>query len=190
MKGYFQLFSKSHIAMLFDWLEQSGELWMHVEFPYSGSSGTWYRLLSLHHVKEVLDSLQESPPIEITIFQDKLFALRGIAGKEILEAASKQITDDEEFTVVELGEGRAFLEWIASDKGLKNLEKILQEVTGRSIAIGLDPTDVTPFDDNWARKNRDCILRISIRTNSLFYEPLVDNPTKYENIISLLTSLK
>jgi hypothetical protein len=65
---YSELFSESHIATLHDWLVETGELYVHLEFPHSGGSGTSYFVRSEREVKE-LTVRQSHPEIEIFIYR-------------------------------------------------------------------------------------------------------------------------
>lgn len=67
---YLELFTPSHIAMLHDWLSETGELFVWLEFPHSGGSGFSFSVSSLEELKELI-SKQTHPEIEIFIFKEK-----------------------------------------------------------------------------------------------------------------------
>jgi hypothetical protein len=70
MINYCQLFSSSHIALLQDWFESTGELFVRLELPHSGGSGFSYQVSSLAELKSLI-SRQTHPEIAIFIFNKK-----------------------------------------------------------------------------------------------------------------------
>lgn len=69
--NYCNLFSRYHIAVLYDWLETLGNLFVRLEFPHSGGAGLSYQVGSLEELK-LLISKQTHPEIEILIFNSQM----------------------------------------------------------------------------------------------------------------------
>jgi hypothetical protein len=70
---YSDLFTSHHIAMLHDWLTTVGGLFVRLEFPHSGGSGTSYSVTSLEELEKLV-SQQTHPELEIFIFKSKRLA--------------------------------------------------------------------------------------------------------------------
>ena len=68
--NYSTLFTPHHIALLHDWLTATGGLFVRLEFPHSGGSGTSYSVSSLEELEELV-SQQTHPELEIFIFKSK-----------------------------------------------------------------------------------------------------------------------
>jgi hypothetical protein len=68
--NYRDLFAPHHIAMLHDWLTSMGTLFVRLEFPHSGASGTSYVVSTLEELRELV-SKQTHPEIEVFIFKSK-----------------------------------------------------------------------------------------------------------------------
>ena len=68
--NYRDLFTPSHIAMLHDWLTDEGGLFVRLEFPHSGGTGTSYSVSSLDELRELV-SRQTHPELEIFVFKGK-----------------------------------------------------------------------------------------------------------------------
>ena len=67
---YIDLFTPHHIAMLHDWLTEAGGLFVRLEFPHSGGSGTSYSVSSLDELRELV-SRQTHPELEIFVFRSE-----------------------------------------------------------------------------------------------------------------------
>ena len=68
--NYRNLFTPPHIALLHDWLTSIGTLFVRLESPHSGASGTSYVVSTLEELRELV-SKQTHPEIEIFIFKSK-----------------------------------------------------------------------------------------------------------------------
>jgi hypothetical protein len=68
--NYRDLFTPHHIAMLHDWLTDAGGLFVRLELPHSGGSGTSYSVCSLDELKELV-SRQTHAELEIFVFKGK-----------------------------------------------------------------------------------------------------------------------
>jgi hypothetical protein len=101
--GYESLFAPCDLAMLYDWLSETGELYLDLDRPHSGGSKN-----SLHFVRNlaelrVIISNETWPEIDISIFRAKQYPIRGFADDKLLATATEQIPDGEYFTILSVG---------------------------------------------------------------------------------------
>ncbi|MBK9747412.1 MAG: hypothetical protein IPO91_11600 [Chloroflexi bacterium] len=82
--NYLHLLSLDNIALLKDWLEETGELYVDIDLPHSGSSGSAYLVRSMNELK-LLISRQTHPEIVIAIFHSLQYPIRGIADEILLK---------------------------------------------------------------------------------------------------------
>jgi len=64
--NYVGLFTEHHVAMLYDWLTELGELFVRLEYPHSGSVGDDYLVRSLDDLRDLI-SRQTHGELEIHI---------------------------------------------------------------------------------------------------------------------------
>jgi len=180
---YHTLFSPHNLALLSDWLAETGELCVDVYLPHSGGSGTPYFIRTLSELKELV-SQQTWWEIAITIFHHRQYPLRGIADEHLLTQALRQIPDGQWYSLVSLehfypspcvflGSGNSHIE----------LQHDFSEVLGQSIGIGQDPFDVR--DDAWFHLNHDEVFRLSVSRNQNYYQAFDHHPDKYQTLIDL-----
>ncbi|MBA3874372.1 MAG: hypothetical protein H0X30_35020 [Anaerolineae bacterium] len=193
MSGFSYPFSLHNLALLSDWLNENGELYVDVYWAKSGHSGTAFFIHSLQDLKSLVASSQTMTGHWITIYFTVLrqlqFPLRGIANEELLERALKQIPDNQPFEIVYL---RYFPEMRNHGDGGKNhsdLRREFTEVSGELICIGQEP-DVE--SENLGSKVNE-IFTVSFKQDSAssmsknqdFYEPYAKHPEHYQWIEEL-----
>src|SRR5689334_1814225 len=100
---YLGLFTPPNLALLSDWLDESGELYVDVYWPHSGGGSTPYFVRSLRDLKELIKQ-QTWPEIGITVFRHIQYPLRGIADEFMITKALQQIPDGEWYRIVSLEE--------------------------------------------------------------------------------------
>src|SRR5258706_9850226 len=88
--GYEQLFAKSDLALLHDWLQETGELYMDLDRPHSGGvNKNLYFLYCLSRLKKIV--FQGNPPeIFIYIFCKKHHPFRRTLYDALLAPPFKQ----------------------------------------------------------------------------------------------------
>jgi hypothetical protein len=101
MSMYLSLFTMPYLAMLNDWLNEQGELYVDVHLPHSGGSGTSYFIRSLVELR-LLVAAQESPELSLTIFRQRQYPLRGVVDRSFIEQAVQHIAPDTWYAVVVL----------------------------------------------------------------------------------------
>jgi len=135
--GYEHLFAVHDLALLYDWLQATGELYMDLDRPHSGGSNN-----SIHFLRSLADlraiiAGETWPEVSITIFREKQYPIRGIAGKGLLQAAIGHFPDRQYFTILsesvrEVGSGDCH----------EDLRTELARLEGQPIWIGQDPFDL------------------------------------------------
>lgn len=182
--NYTSLFSPHNIAALHDWLSERGELYIRLEYPHSGGSGTSYLIRTLQDLKQVM-AQQTHPEIEIFIFRQLIFPIRGIADESLLERALKEIPDQQYYTIALLDYYPSDCKFLADGKGHLELRKDFIEVWGKSVAVGTNPLDLDYIDNKWIYTSADEIMYFTVRKNRNYYERYDKSPDRYKEVIDL-----
>jgi hypothetical protein len=66
--NYCELFSEHHLAMLSDWFEETGRVFVHLYIPHSGGDGFSHVMPSMVELQKLV-SVQKSNEIELFIFR-------------------------------------------------------------------------------------------------------------------------
>ncbi|MCB9453820.1 MAG: hypothetical protein H6672_20505 [Anaerolineaceae bacterium] len=186
--NYLNLFSLGNLAMLSDWLEETGELYVDVYFPHSGNSGTAYFIRSLNDLKSLV-LLQNWPEIVFTVLRRLQFSLRGVADEQLLEKALQQIPDGHPYEIVNLRYYPENRNFCGSGKSHDELRRELSEVFGEIVGIGQEPDVFSGklssnvdevFEVHVLRKNEFQIIR-----NQDAYERFSKEPNRYQWIANL-----
>ena len=99
--GFEQLFAKSDLALLHDWLQETGELYMDLDRPHSGGlNNSLYFLDTLSRLKSIV-SQETHPEVCIYIFRKKHYPIRGILDDALLASALEEIPDRQDFSIFE-----------------------------------------------------------------------------------------
>ena len=181
--GYHTLFSPHNLALLSDWLAETGELFVDVYLPHSGGAGTPYFIRTVSELKELV-SQQSWPELGITIFHHMQYPLRGIADEHLLTQALQQIPDGQWYRLVSLehfypsscvffGSGNSHIE----------LRRDNFEVLGQSIGVGQDLFDI--HEDAWFHSHPDEVFVLSVTKNQNYYQAFDHQPDKYQELINL-----
>ncbi len=181
--GYHTLFSDHNLALLSDWLAETGELYVDIQLPHSGGSGTAYFIRSLQELKE-LTRRQTWPEISITIFHRMQYPLRGVANEQLLNEALEQITDGEWYSIVSLDDYfPAPCVFFGSGQTHEELRRDLTDVIGQSVGIGQNPFDY--HDDRWFHSRPNEVFQLTVSKNQNYHEDFAKNPERYRSIIDL-----
>ena len=140
--GYAHLFAKSDVALLHDWLQESGELYVDLDRPHSGgSNSSSYFVDRLSGLKEIV-SQETHPEVLLHIFREKLYTIRGNMDDALLAAALEQIPDRQWFSILTVVEDPlAPAERIGSGDCHDELRDEFIRLKGRNVRIGRDPFD-------------------------------------------------
>jgi hypothetical protein len=187
--GYESLFAPCDLAMLYDWLEETGELYLDLDRPHSGGSNN-----SLHFVRSlaelrVIVSNQAWPEIDISIFRAKQYPVRGFADDKLLATAVEQIPDSQYFTILSVGaDPLAPCSAIGWGSCHRELREELARLEGRQVWVGQDPFDLPPndhFDRFFNSPDRVLVVRFythpepRVSKNRTAYAPFDAAPDRY-----------
>jgi hypothetical protein len=179
--SYLSLFTPYNLALLNDWLEETGELYVDVYWPHSGGSSTPYFVRSMNDLKALVSQQPWPREISFTIFQKLQYALRGIADNKLLEQALQQIPDGEYYSIVSL-EAVYPSRCMFLDEGKSHVElrRGFSEVIGQRVGLGQNPYDL---DDEWFRAHRHERFELWLKRTPDYYEPYTIYPERYQSLI-------
>jgi hypothetical protein len=192
--NYLTLFTPHNLAMLSDWLAESGELYVDVYHPHSGGGSAGYFIRSMADLKRLI-AQEKWHEIAVTIFREKQFPLRGIADDQLLAQALRMIPDGERYAFVSL-ELSVFPDhvafWGSGNSHAEFQSEFAMEV-GESIAIGQDPDNLMTRE--WVNSHPDEVFEAAflrqngkITRNQEIYPPFTSEPEKYKWVIDLWQS--
>jgi len=187
---YLTLFSPHNLALLSDWLEETGELYTNIEWPHSGGSGDAYFIHSMSDFKSLI-SQQTWSEIDITVFHHLQYSLRGAANEELLKQALDLIPDGEWYTIFALDDLFPSPPALGSGSSHEEFRSEFADILGKTIRIGQNPFDIRDFDYffpltdevfevHMLRSNQFAVVK-----NQDFYAPFAQNPEKYQSLIDL-----
>ncbi|CAG0935678.1 hypothetical protein TFLX_04527 [Thermoflexales bacterium] len=187
--SYHTLFSHHNLALLNDWLAETGELYVDVHLPHSGGSSTPYFIRTLSELKELV-SQQTWPEIVFSIFHYRQYPLRGIADEHLLAQALQQISDGHWYRLVSLDDFYPSpCTFFGSGNSHIELQNDFSEVLGQSIGIGQDPLDV--YDNAWFHSHPNEVFllsatrNLSVTKNQNYHRGFDDYPGKYQTLIDM-----
>lgn len=180
--SYLDLFSIHNLALLSDWLEERGELWVDVHLPHGGASSTSYFVRSLHDLRALVVA-QEWHEIAITIRRTTPYPLTGRVTPDLIEAALRLIADGARYAIVAVPTAfPSACDVLGAGHTHDELRRELSALSGVDVAIGLDPI-TTDFGEEYRRGDEMFVLIVTRNNNC--YEPYVAEPGRYEWLRSL-----
>ncbi len=180
---YLSLFLPSDLALLSDWLKETGELYCDIYLPHSGGGGNPYFLHSLKDLKSLV-SQQTHPEIEISIFHHLQYPIRGIANESLLKQALAQIPDGEWYSIVSLSAVYpSSVSWRGSGNNHKELQSDFSEVLSEKVGIGQNPFDIHAND--WFRTHPNEVFQVSVSKTRHYHEPYAREPEKYQWVFEM-----
>jgi hypothetical protein len=120
--GFSKLLSPHHIAAAHDWLAESGELYVHIGSQYAARDVKGYFITELSQLKALLDN-HSSPSIQIYIFRDRQYSVRGIASQDLLDAAMQMKSPNGWYTIVSLEPYPEPIYYLAAGKNYSKLNR-------------------------------------------------------------------
>lgn len=172
---YLQLFTLHNLALLNDWFEESGSLFVDVYIPHSASDSDKYFVNSIEELKELVKR-QNSGELEISIYRDKRFLISGEASQELLSEATTKIKDGEDFVIVSVkSKFPDKVEILENGDSHIELEKYLSKYFGENIGIEIDSGD-----SPWHSRNSAKMFQLLVRKNQNWYEKAAQNIEKYK----------
>src|ERR1035438_7783015 len=102
---YEDLFERHDLALLYDWLEESGDLYVDLDRLNCGALNNSIHFVDgLAELKAVV-SHETFPQVCISIFREKQYPIRGPVDDSLMAIALEQIPDHQWFSIVSLGTG-------------------------------------------------------------------------------------
>jgi hypothetical protein len=187
--NYIGLFTEHHVALLYDWLTELGELFVRLEYPHSASSGEDYLVHSLGELRDLI-SQQTRNELEIHIFRAIIFPIRGNDYSSLLQRALQEISEGQYYQIVVLPphirdcKHPYECECLADGHGHDELRNDIAKLEpGREIAIGVHPFDSSyeDFEQFYGRSVER--LSFEVRKNFNWYDKYSNNPAKYQDAI-------
>jgi hypothetical protein len=187
--NYVGLFTEHHVAMLYDWLTELGELFVRLEYPHSASAGDDFLVRSLEDLRDLI-SRQTVRELEIYIFRAIIFPIRGNDYSALLQHALQEIPEGRYYQIVALPPHTRDCRYLyeceslAAGQGHNELRNDIANLEpGREIAIGVHPFDSSyeEFEQFYGRPVKR--LSFEVRKNLNWYEEFSKNPAKYQDAI-------
>jgi hypothetical protein len=185
--GCEHLFGERDLALLHDWLQETGELFMDLDRPHSGGdNGSVYFIRSLAQLKRIVVE-EKHPEVSITIFRERQYPIRGTADEKLMAAALDFIPDGEWFSIVSLGDHPfASCSVVGFGDTHAELREDFIRLRNKSVCFGRNPFDQrnsyfeTP-EDAWVVTSYRQPQKVS--KNWLFYAPFEAEPERYRSHI-------
>src|SRR5262245_55548879 len=187
--NYIGLFTEHHVAMLYDWLTELGELFVRLEYPHSARAGDDYWVRSLDDLRDLI-SRQTHWELEIHIFRAIIFPIRGNDYSALLQPALREIPEGRPYQIVSLPPYTRDCKYpyececLATGEGPVELRSDIANLEpGREIAIGVHPFDTSyeEFEQFYGRSVER--LSFEVRKNLNYYDKFSNNPAKYQDAI-------
>jgi hypothetical protein len=187
------LFSLANLAMLSDWLEESGELYIDVYLPHSASSSTGYFIRSIAELKTLVAE-QWWDEIVFTIFREIQFPLRGVADKDLLQQALRQMQEGQPYyllrTELSVYPNQVAYSYITTSN---ELQEEITQFHGQAVAFGPEPKI---YDLGWLPFYKDEVFEVYVLRqhdyqpfkNHEDYAPYRQNPERYQFLADLWQS--
>ena len=186
------LFAAHHVALVYDWLTELGELFVRLEYPHSGGSGSDFLVRSFEDLRDLL-SRQTVREIEINVFRAVVFPIRGNDYSALLQRALREIPDGRYYQIRALPpharESRSLrlyeCECLAGGNSHDELRHDFANLEpGREIAIGVHPFDESyeVFERFYGRPVEHLFIaaRFEIHHNLDQYDEYSRNPARYQ----------
>lgn len=162
--SFSRLLSEDHIVTLHRWLRANGELYLHLHHPRSGGTGPSYRVRRLAELRQILAD-DNWPEVEIWVYRDLKYPIRGTADNKLLKAALKAIPDGAYYEIVSMDSFYPEDCLGADGDSHKQLRDDFDEVRGQEVAIGPHPREGDYMDDHWVYNNPAQVLYVAYRGN-------------------------
>jgi hypothetical protein len=160
---------------------ESGELCVYIFLPHSPSTGTAWFVHNLADLKSLI-AKQDWDEIEITIYRNMQYPVRGIANSDLLDRALKEIPDGACFHIYNLHDFESSKNNNGPIDGGETHDELRRQLSrhfGTEVALGVDPGHE---DGKWIYSHPDQIMFFEVRMNQKYYEPFAEDPSKYSGV--------
>jgi hypothetical protein len=187
-KSYLRLFSPANLAMISDWLSETGELYVDIYHPHSGGGSVAYFVRSMDELKTLI-AKETWREIAVTVFRSQQFTLRGTADKDLLEKALNLIPDGQYYSIISLEDSKfpRFVSYLGGENSHEELKQEFADVLGEVVGIGQNPFDLPklPELEDVFEVSILASNQFAIRKNQDSYAPFTENPKRYQWLIDL-----
>jgi hypothetical protein len=147
------------------WFHESGDLLVEVFHPHSGAGSRWYVFSAVSQLDQCLEA-EVGLEIGINVYRDRPFPYRGVAAAELVADAMKGLPDGEHYAVASFEDGLPGPCYIVDETDKKDeLLRIVGEVTGQQIGIGLNPCGGQRGTPKWISSNAGRVFHVEVRRN-------------------------
>jgi hypothetical protein len=188
---YSQLLIGPNVALVHTWLESGHALYVWLEFPHGGGGGHAHLIRELADLKRLLLT-QTTGELELYVFREEQFPLRGAAGPELLRDALRLIAPGQWYSIVPADSFYPDrLERLGSGNSHAELEAELSAVFGRTVAIGSEPFDGSGWDSPRAvyERARD-VLYVGLLRNWNNWPESHPDPARYTAALTLWDAIE
>jgi hypothetical protein len=177
-------FEPYQLALLSDWLSESGELYVDIGFHQK------YFIRSMSDLKALIEQ-QNSAELQVTIFRHTPYPLRGIANDALLEQALQQVPDGGLWSTIVSMDHYFPSPCLILGGGDSHFHFKIQflNILGKNVGIGADPFEnrftfwmINQYPNKifklWVENQQP--ETVTMTTNCHDYPEYTANPEKYE----------
>ena len=175
--SYETLLTEDDRAGLAEWVAETGELFVYLEFPRAPCAGDWWLVRSVDHLAQLLASVAW-PQMEVTVLRRPQLPLRGSVDDDLRRRALELIPDGKWYAIVEIaGRGPFFCKQLSGGDTHAELARDLASIDGKSVAIGLDPIENSGVDEpGWVFHCPNEAFFLAMRRNRHGWPPYDQTP--------------
>ncbi|HEX3128136.1 MAG TPA: hypothetical protein VH394_12470 [Thermoanaerobaculia bacterium] len=154
------------------WLANSptGDLFVCLEHPHSGGPGPWCLIRSIEELDAILAAADCWQELELDVFSQSQFALRGIADERLAHRAATELPDGDWYAVVALPPDRPpaqELEVIGTTDEKGELADLIRSASGAPVGVGLHPLE----GGRDSRRNAELVFYVGLHRNRNQWPP-------------------
>jgi hypothetical protein len=156
---------------------RDGELLVDIYRPHSGGSSFQYLINSIKELKDLIQR-ETWAEIDITIFRENPYSLRGMVNEETLERALSLVKDGEWYSILSLKKDFPNpIDFLNTGNSHSELQADFSRFSGQEIRFGQNPFDLD--SDRAVLNDRNKIFKLLVTRNQGYYENCAKNPEKY-----------
>ena len=177
---YQNLLSPHNLALISDWLSETGELVVCLDRPHSGGSYVQYTIERLSDLRSLLAD-ETWPEIHLTVFRGIQYPVRGHVDDDLVAKALQTIPEGQAYTIARIGRYPAQFKYLDEGETHAELKMQLEALRGEEIAVGEEPIDKK---DEAGYRSHEHRFSISVTKNQNFYKPYSNDPDRYLGVVA------